>query len=76
MVQLELPHVNVLTKVDLLAEENKARPNHPVWEYTLSISITHSITHNIRSCRDASFGRAIQSLLQAHHTARVEYNLT
>ena len=25
MVQLELPHVNVLTKVDLLAEENKAR---------------------------------------------------
>ena len=27
MVQLELPHVNVLTKVDLLAEENKARPD-------------------------------------------------
>jgi hypothetical protein len=26
MVQLELPHVNVLTKVDLLADENKARP--------------------------------------------------
>ena len=26
MVQLELPHVNVLTKVDLLGEENKVPP--------------------------------------------------
>lgn len=27
MVQLELPHVNVLTKVDLLAEDSKVRKN-------------------------------------------------
>ena len=38
MVQLELPHINVLTKVDLLAEDSKVRTlvQHQMWSCVCS----------------------------------------
>lgn len=44
MVQLELPHVNVLTKVDLLGEENKVQQDPSMPDGTLPVF------HDLSSC--------------------------
>lgn len=59
MVQLELPHMNLLTKVDLLGDENKVLSCPSPFQIQAHLTLTFS-------CSQACMGRAMPDLHMRH----------